>query len=120
MSTKRFLSALILVHLLFYILALVIGGTRIADSYDYLYQAENLREAGSFYAWNLDEPTKPDYFTKRTPGYAVFLYLLHSMEWLVLLLQNLMSIVLWWMVYKLLPTFGLDKNKAGWLVLLTL
>lgn len=120
MSTKRFLSALIFIHLLFYVLALIIGGTHIADSYDYLYQAENLRNTGSFYAWNLDEPIKPDYFTKRTPGYAVFLYFFHSIEWLVLLLQNLMSIVLWWMVYKLLLAFQLDKNKAGWLVLLVL
>ncbi|HCS19350.1 MAG TPA: hypothetical protein DIW47_02110 [Bacteroidetes bacterium] len=120
MSRKYFLYALFSLHLLFYVLALTVGNTRIADSYDYLYQAENLRNSGSFYAGNLEEPIKPDYYTKRTPGYGVILYLLQSTEWLVLLLQNLMSILLWWMVFKLLLEFQLEEKKAAWLVLLVL
>lgn len=120
MSRKHFLYALVFLHLLFYVLALTIGNTHIADSYDYLFQAENLRNSGSFYAGNLEEPIKPDYYTKRTPGYGVFLYLLHSTEWLVLLLQNLMSILLWWLVFKLLLEFQLEEKKAAWLVLLVL
>lgn len=120
MSRKHFLYTLVSLHLLFYVLALTIGNTHIADSYDYLYQAENLKNSGSFYAGNLDEPIKPDYFSKRTPGYGVFLYLLQSTEWLALLIQNLMSILLWWLVFRLLLEFQLEEKKAAWLVLLVL
>lgn len=117
MSSKRFLFLLILLHGLFYIMALFFGGTKIADSYDYLYQAENLRETGSFYAWSLDEPIKPDYHTKRTPAYALFLYLTHSLEWLMLLLQNAMSVFLWWLVFRVVKSFGVKESKASWLIL---
>ncbi|MBI1221882.1 MAG: hypothetical protein GC180_04690 [Bacteroidetes bacterium] len=120
MNKTRFLYGLIGLHLVFYLMALIIGGTKIADSYDYLYQAENLRESGSFYAWNMNEPIKPDYFTKRTPGYAVMLYLTGSMEWLILMLQNVMSIFVWWLVFRVLLKKNVREQTAAWLILGTL
>ncbi|MDX5321750.1 MAG: hypothetical protein LPK45_11475, partial [Bacteroidota bacterium] len=117
MTQRKFLYGLLLLHGLFYLLALVLGGTKIADSYDYLYQAENLRESGSFYAWNMEEPIKPDYHTKRTPGYAVMLYLTGSMEWLILLLQHALSILVWYLVYRVLLRLKLPHKVAGGLIL---
>lgn len=120
MNKSRFLYSLIGLHLLFYLLSLIIGGNKIADSYDYLFQAENLRESGSFYAWDMKETIKPDYFTKRTPGYAVLLYLTGSYEWLILLLQNIMSVCVWWLVFQMLLRKKMNEKKAAWLILLVL
>lgn len=120
MRNKLFVAALIALHLLFFILSLSIGGNRIADSWDYIYQAENIRESESFYAWNMDEPVKPDYFTKRTPAYGLFLVLLGSFIPLVLLVQNILSIVVWWCVYRFIVKSGMNQRNAAGLVLITL
>ena len=118
MNARRFLFVLIGLHALFYVLALSMDGIRIADSYDYLYQAENIREEGSFYAWTHNDPYKPDYETKRTPGYGLFLVLTGSAPALVLFIQNVLSISLWWLVFMLLRKKGMREKRAGWLLLL--
>ena len=120
MSKNRFLILLIVLHLTFLVIALITGGSYIPDSYDYLFQAQNLRDFGSFYAFDVNQELKPDYYTKRTPAYAVFLLLTGSIPWLVLLIQNVLSVLVWFLVYKLLLNKGVAEKAAGYVVLAVL
>lgn len=110
MTRRNFLLFLILIHGVFYIMALSFAEVKIPDSYDYLYQAQNLKEQGSLYAWSYQEDLKPDYFTKRTPGYAVFIYVLGSQIGLVLLLQNLLSVLIFLKLYDWLKQSGVSEK----------
>ncbi len=120
MTRRLFLFLLITLHALFFTWALYQGSYMIPDSFDYRYQAQNIRQHGAFYAWNWEEPVKMDYFTKRTPGYGFVLAALNAKEWLLLLLQNLLSILLFLLLHNQLVRRGLSVNKAGILLLLAL
>lgn len=120
MSKKQFLLGLIGLHLVFMVLALFLGGSYIPDSYDYLYQAQNLRDFGSFYAFDFQQELKPDYYTKRTPAYGVFLLLTGSLPWLVFLLQNAMGVIVWYLVYQMLLNHKVPEKRAALLILLAL
>lgn len=111
---------LIALHALFFVLAMNFDGIRIPDSYDYIYQAQNLQEKGSLYAWTFNEELKPDYFTKRTPGYAVFMVVLFQQGWLILLVQNLLSILVLLRVSELILRWTSNKNLAYGLPLILL
>ncbi len=111
---------LLILHTLFFVLSMNLDGIRIPDSYDYIYQAQNLQEKGSLYAWTFEEELKPDYFTKRTPAYAVFRVILGQQDWLVLLLQNLLSILVFMRIYEVIIKRLGNAKLAFWVPLVFL
>ncbi len=120
MNRKVFLWVITVVHFLFLGMAMVLEGYQIPDSYDYRYQAENLLNEGSFYAWNAEETIKEDYFTKRTPGYAVMIALMGNQVFLILLAQVGMSLLVFFGLYRFLTTSGFSEKRTGWFLIILL
>ena len=67
----------------------------LADSFEYLQEAENIFEQGLFYCGDLNEQINPDLYTKRPPLYPIFIGLSQLLPGKIiplLLLQNLLSL----------------------------
>lgn len=99
----RFLLILVLVHLIYFTIAVVnqnyypFSGTKfkISDSYQYLTAAENIIKYGIFYANDLNLSINPLYYTIRPPVYPLFLAFFkyfNSSFIIILFFQNIISI----------------------------
>jgi hypothetical protein len=89
--------------------AAISGRFTISDSYDYLWQAENL-EAGRFwYAGDLDADLEPRLFSRRPPGYAAFLVALRAVSthplWIAFI-QSLLGVATWVLLWRMLVRMG--------------
>jgi len=65
------------------------------DSFEYVYQALNIKNDFWFYSGNPALPVEEEYLTIRPPLYSLFLttvYLFIESNWVVIFLQNLLSI----------------------------
>lgn len=47
--------------------------TKTGDSYEYLWQAQNIRHAGSFYSGDPGAPIVPELYTRRPPLYPLLI-----------------------------------------------
>lgn len=91
----RFLLLLILVHGIFFAIALTYKRIYMGDSFEYVYQALNIKRHFWFYSGNPALPFEAEYLTIRPPLYPLFLafvYLFAMNNWVVVFLQNLISI----------------------------
>ena len=89
---RKFLLAITLLHLVFFVLSLSMGHIVLPDSEDYIWQATNFDATGSFYAANPALPIKIDYFSKRPPFYGLFIWAITSLFsslYAVIFFQNL-------------------------------
>lgn len=118
---RKYLLFIILLHAVFFILALTGADIFLLDSIDYTFQAENFKNEGSFYASDLSKEIIPHYYSKRPPFYAIFIWAITSIVpslYAVLFIQNILSICSAYMVYKLLKeNFNVPK-PALWAGLL--
>ncbi len=76
LPSKKYLpfALLIAIQLFFLISTLRKQHTSTADSKEYLLQAQNLMQHGSTYCGDFEDPVKdPGLYSRRTPGYAVFI-----------------------------------------------
>jgi hypothetical protein len=109
-SDLRFLISLFVAHIVFFLIALHYKKIYNGDSAEYINMALNIKEHFWFYAGNPSLPVVPEYLTLRPPGYPFFLllvYLFTINNWIVLVLQNLLSI---FNIYYLRDTI----RKAGY------
>ncbi|RYD57345.1 MAG: hypothetical protein EOP56_08535 [Sphingobacteriales bacterium] len=96
MSNYRFIILLVLLHALFFAMALYFKRIYNGDSHEYIYMALNVKEHFWFYAGNPALPVTEEYMTIRAPGYPLFLllvYLFSVNNWTVLVLQNIISMI---------------------------
>lgn len=117
-----FIIVLVAVHAVFFLLTLHYKRLYTGDSFEYVYEAINIREHGLFYAWNPALPLQPEYLTFRTPLYPLFLLLVYACggsNWTVLLLQALVSVGSMLLLRHTLLQLGFRK-KYDWLLLLLL
>jgi hypothetical protein len=98
-ATKRqdsiFIGVVALVHLVFFMLACHYKRIYMGDSFEYIYEALNIKAHAFFYSGNPAMPIEPEYMTQRQPVYPLFLlgvYAFTVNNWIVLLLQNALSI----------------------------
>lgn len=94
-ETKIFISILLLVHIIYFLLACKFTRIYMGDSFEYIYEALNIKNYFFFYSGNPAMPIEPEYMTQRQPGYPLFLlsvYLFTVNNWIVIILQNLLSI----------------------------
>jgi hypothetical protein len=92
---KIFIGAIALVHIVFFMLACHYKRIYMGDSFEYIYEALNIKQYFFFYSGNPALPIVPDFMTQRQPGYPFFLlpvYLFTVNNWVVLVLQNLLSV----------------------------
>lgn len=117
---RIFISTIVLVHAVFFLLALHYTRIYMGDSFEYIYEACNIKNLFFFYSGNPALPIEPEYMTQRQPLYPLFLmgvYLFTVNNWLVLVLQNIVSIVNIVYARRLFGSLGLSQ-KYDWLLLL--
>jgi len=116
---KIFIGIIVLVHVVFFLLACNYKRIYMGDSFEYIYEAFNIKRYFFFYSGNPAMPLTPEYMTQRQPGYPLFLlgiYLFIINNWAVIVLQNLLSVFNIYYIRKILLTLGFQK-KYDWLLL---
>ncbi len=111
---------LLAVHAVYFLLALYYKRIYNGDSFEYIYAAVNLKENLFFYSGNPAMTIEPEYMTFRTPLYPLLLAAVYTFalnNWLVLALQNLLSVWNIMLARSMLFRFGY-KPKYDWLLLL--
>ena len=85
------------------------GQHTISDSRDYLHQAENLEAGGFWYAGDVGAPVDARLFSRRPPGYALFLVVLRVVSehplWIAFW-QSLFGVATWALLWKALVRMG--------------
>jgi hypothetical protein len=110
-------------QLLFFTLALQYKSLFLNDSFEYLYQAENIKNHSSLYSWKWEKPFILQMWTLRTPVYGYFLYLIYNLStshFAVLLFQNLLAFVNFTGLVWLLKDVKLPKKYLHGILLATL
>src|ERR1043165_4262375 len=118
-ANRRFLTFIVIAHMLCFLLTLQYKRIFMGDSFEYIYEALNIKTDCFFYSANRVLPISPEYMTQRQPLYPLFLltaYILGN-NWLVLVLQNLLSIFNIYYLRNTLFSFGY-KDKYDWILLL--
>ncbi len=111
---------LLAVHAVYFLLALHYKRIYNGDSFEYIYAAVNLKESGFFYSGNPAMPIEPEYMTFRTPLYPLFLTAVYTFalnNWIVLALQNLLSVWNIMLARRILFRFGYHA-RYDWLFIL--
>jgi 4-amino-4-deoxy-L-arabinose transferase-like glycosyltransferase len=99
---------ILFVHLAYFIFAVINKNILMADSYEYLQQAYNIRNFSSFYCLDFSQPIDMHFFTKRPPLYGVFILILKYIfdsNYFVLFVQNILSVLNVFGVIKLLKEY---------------
>ncbi len=118
-SDVRFLVALLVAHAAFFALALTARKIYNGDSAEYIYMAVNIKDHWWFYAGNPALPIVPENLTLRTPLYSMFIalvYLFSINNWIVLVLQNLISIFNIWYLRQTIRLIGYSR-KYDWVLI---
>ncbi len=117
-----FLTVVVLLHVCYYILALQFRRIYMGDSFEYIYEAVNIKVNGFFYSGNPALTIQPEYMTQRQPLYPLFLlgvYLFTINNWVVLLLQQLLSVFNIMYCRHVFQKMGLS-TRFDWLLLILL
>lgn len=108
-----FTFGLILIHLVFFAWQLSHNNSILQDSDEYLYASQNIIDHNTLYAGDLSETIDPALYTKRPVGYPLFLALFLSFGSpiaIILLFQNVISILSLFLCRKLFSAFGYSKK----------
>ncbi|OSZ81701.1 hypothetical protein CAP35_00075 [Chitinophagaceae bacterium IBVUCB1] len=114
----RFVASLIVVHLVYFLVATQYKCIYNGDSLEYINMAINFNK-GWFYSGSLLDPFDPMYYTLRPPGYPFFLWLIYIFgvnNWIVLLLQNAISVFNILYLRSTLKLIGYSR-KYDWLLM---
>ena len=117
---KIFIGIIALVHIVFFLLACSYKRIYMGDSPEYIYEALNIKKYFFFYSGNPAMPIVPEFMTQRQPGYPLFLlavYLFTVNNWIVIVLQNLLSIFNIYYCRNVFLKIGYQK-KYDWILLL--
>jgi hypothetical protein len=72
-----FWSIVVLIHVSFFSIAVQKKNFTTKDSWEYLWQSQNLKSSGSWYAGDLTQEINPALYNQRPPAYGAFLSLLN-------------------------------------------
>lgn len=84
------------IHVIYFVVAVINKHIYMADSYEYLQQAFNIRNFGSFYCLDFNQPIEMHFFTKRPPLYGLLIMVIkviYNSDFLVLFVQNVLSML---------------------------
>jgi hypothetical protein len=106
------LSAILLIHLLFFAIRLIRSPEPLPDSSEYLHAAANFYSQGTLYCGDLSDPIREELFTRRPPLYPFILgvTLAAGSKLPVFLLQALFSLL---SVYLVTVIFGPGQRSPG-------
>ncbi len=117
-SDVRFFLSLMVVHAVYFFVATQYKCIYNGDSLEYINMALNFNR-GWFYSGSYFQPLDPMYFTLRPPGYPAFLWLIYMFginNWIVLFVQNLISVFNILYLRHTLKMLGYTR-KYDWLLL---
>jgi hypothetical protein len=107
MTKKQiFWGGLLLMHLAAFLWAIT-HTVVLRDSNEYWNAAINFSKNGTFYCFDMEQPIDFRGFTKRPPLYPLFLWLV-SKKWLVLLIQNGLSIFNIYLAFRIFTPSDLN------------
>lgn len=127
-ADKNFLvfwAIVVSIHLVYFVIMLFNGNIYMADSYEYLQQAFNIKNYSSLYCLDFNQPLNLHFFTKRPPLYGFFIFtfkwIINSDLW-VLCIQNILSILNIFGLVRILKyySFSFDFKKILLLLLIFL
>jgi hypothetical protein len=113
---------LLLVHAAYFLMAFIFKRIYMGDSFEYIYEALNIKYSFFFYRGNPTLPIMPEYMTQRQPGYPFFLLLIYLFtvnNWLVIFFQNLLSVFNIYYCRSVFIKLGYDI-RYDWLLLILL
>ncbi len=127
MNKKLFWSIIVLIHIVFFAKQLFFKHSIIKDGIEYLFAAENLINHQTLYSWDLKDNYELKWLTKRPflyPSILAFFKLLsfgniHLFVFLILLVQNLISIFCIHLAIKTLEKLHV-KIKLKWALIFIL
>lgn len=109
----KFILFLIFVHAIFFTMALLYKRIYNGDSFEYVYMALNIKEKGWFYSGNPALPVVTEYLTLRPPVYPAILLLVYAFvinNWVVIVLQNIVSILNILMLRRTMRVLGYKRK----------
>jgi hypothetical protein len=110
---RYYLVWIILIHAFYFAAALIIHSIYTLDSYEYVWQAANLKASASNYCGDPSLPIQMDLYTRRTVLYGFLLMLtklVYSSNFTILVLQNIISIANIYYFPKLLKSYSFGFN----------
>jgi hypothetical protein len=116
-----FLLLIIIIHIFYFIIAIIYKNIYLADSYEYLQQAFNLKNYSSLYCLDFNQPINMHFFTKRPPLYGLFIMILKTIidsNYFVLFVQNALSVLNIVGIVKLLENYNFTFNFRKTLLIL--
>lgn len=119
---RRFVLAVLVLHLAWFIISIAIGDRHTGDSDEYEQQALNIKEHGSLYAWYWTRPVDNDYHTWRPPVYGSFIFfskLVSSSDYFFIFLQNLFSMANCVLLLYQCLRLPLNFNPRWWILAAT-
>lgn len=122
MSGKKFMAVVAIYHIAFFLLACLYRQIYMGDSFEYIYEAVNILDRWFFYSGNPALPVQPEYMTQRQPLYPLLLSLVYAFSvnnWIVLVLQNVLSMFNIWYLRRGLTVIGY-RGGYDWLLLVLL
>jgi hypothetical protein len=105
---------IILIHAFYFGGALIIRSIYTLDSYEYIWQAANLKTHFSNYCWDPAEPIRTEFYTRRTILYGFLLMLsrlIYSSDFTILVFQNILSIINLYFFGKLFRGYRFSFNS---------
>lgn len=118
-----FFISVVLLHAVYFMVALHYGNICNGDTFEYVYEAVNIMERFSFYCGNPVLPIQEEYMTLRPPGYPLFvgmIYVFSVNNFLVLFLQNIASVSSIFIVRKAFMQLGYTARLDMWFFFLLL
>jgi hypothetical protein len=112
---------LVAVHALYFIAAARIQGIYLVDSFGYLQQSVNIVSYNTWYAEDWNAPLLVDYFSIRPPLYAWLIagiQLISGDIFVLLLFQNLLSLLNLWMVYRFALEQGCNHQRTAVVIMI--
>ena len=112
---KQLVLFIILIHAVYFGMALYFQGIYTVDSIGYLFQADNIIHHHSLYSEDFSKPILPDYFSFRPPLYSLFILFCKSIfcsNYFVLFIQNLVSISLFFWIIKFCDELKIKKKHT--------
>ena len=115
-QNNKAVGVIVLLHLIYFIAALLLNNIYTVDTDEYLYAAENMASSGVNYGGLLSDPINLNLYSLRPPGYSVFILLsnlIHSGSVPIIILQNILSIIILIIIYIKLGKASGVKSRTG-------
>ena len=118
-----FWTVLAAIHLVFFLVFLSSGNIYMSDSKEYLTQAYNIKHHLTIYCADLTQKINPAFYNRRPPFYGAVILILKSIydsDYFVLAIQNILSIINFFFLLRLLKDFDFASGAKRYVYALIL